>query len=140
LKFVDDADQVALLRCNKSNCAAGGKVDLSWQEVNDRQCSNCYRVFLWFSIMHGRLMIQKVCILLLKDQEKWTEWATLQHLLWYDGKDILTGHESWVHHYQPESECFNTMKTSQFKQKYRSSRLCNQLGRLRLLCFGILRE
>jgi hypothetical protein len=29
LKFVDDADQVALLRCNKSNCAAGGKVDLS---------------------------------------------------------------------------------------------------------------
>jgi hypothetical protein len=33
-------------------CAAGGRVDSSWQEDNDRQCSSCTRVFPWFTIQH----------------------------------------------------------------------------------------
>jgi hypothetical protein len=32
--------------------AAGGRVDLSWQEDDGRQCSNCTRVFPWISIQH----------------------------------------------------------------------------------------
>jgi hypothetical protein len=38
--------------CDRSSCAAGGIVDSSWQEGNDRQCSNCTKVFPWFSIQH----------------------------------------------------------------------------------------
>jgi hypothetical protein len=46
---------------------------------------------------------------------------SLQHLLWHadEGEDmvtrIVTGEESWVHHYQPES------KHASMQWKYRSS-------------------
>jgi hypothetical protein len=38
--------------CSRSNCAGCGRVDLSWQKNNNGQCSNCTRVFPWFSIQH----------------------------------------------------------------------------------------
>jgi hypothetical protein len=38
--------------CDRSNCAAGGRFDSISQEDNYRQCSNCTRVFPWFSIQH----------------------------------------------------------------------------------------
>jgi hypothetical protein len=38
--------------CDRSNCAAGGTVDSSWQVYNDRHFSNCTRVFPRFSIEH----------------------------------------------------------------------------------------
>jgi hypothetical protein len=105
--------------CNRSNCAAGGRVDSSWQEDNDWQCSNCTRVFPWFSVQHNgdRSKFRKVCAWLvpreLKDWGK-KNWIglSLQHLLQYadEGEDtlnrIVTGDESWVLHYsyQPESK------------------------------------
>jgi hypothetical protein len=52
-KFSRMLDQVILLRRDKSNCAVGGRVDLSRQEDNSRQCSNCTRVLPWFSIQHN---------------------------------------------------------------------------------------
>jgi hypothetical protein len=68
-----------------------------------------------YSIMHDRLKFWKVCPWLvprdLKDQEKMNLIGlSLQHLLWYadEGEDmlnrIITGNESWVHHYQPKSK------------------------------------
>jgi hypothetical protein len=38
---------------DRSNCAVGGTVDLSSQENNDWQRSNCTRVLPWFSIQHN---------------------------------------------------------------------------------------
>jgi hypothetical protein len=64
------------------------------------------------SIMDDRLKFRKVCSQWaareLKDQEKMNQMGeSVQHLLWYaaEGEDMLnrivTGDESWVHHYQP---------------------------------------
>jgi hypothetical protein len=44
--------------CDRSNCAASGRVDSNRQEDNDRQCSNCTRVFPWFSIQHNALSFE----------------------------------------------------------------------------------
>jgi hypothetical protein len=44
--------QVICWDCNRSNCATSGRAGSSWQEDNDRQCSNCARVFPWFGIQH----------------------------------------------------------------------------------------
>jgi hypothetical protein len=44
--------------CDRSKCAAGRRVVSSWQEDNDRQCSNCTRVFLWFSIQHNAWLFE----------------------------------------------------------------------------------
>jgi hypothetical protein len=46
-------DQVALLRLQKNQMCSGWKVDSRWQEDSGRQCSNCTRVFSWFSIQHN---------------------------------------------------------------------------------------
>jgi hypothetical protein len=70
---------------------------------------------LEYSIMHARLKFQKVCIWWipreLKDGEKMNRMCLfLQHLLLYtDEREdmlnrIVTGDESWVQHYQPESK------------------------------------
>jgi hypothetical protein len=75
--------------------------------------------------MHDRLKFWEVCARWvpreLKDREKMNLMGlSLQHLLWYadEGEDMLnwivTGDESWVHHYQPKSACFSAMETSQF--------------------------
>jgi hypothetical protein len=54
---------------------------------------------------------------------------------------IVTGDKSWVHHYQPELKCVSWQwKHPIFNQKAQSLRLHHQLGRLCLLCFGLLRE
>jgi hypothetical protein len=47
------ADEVALLRLQQRDSEACGRVHSSWQEGTDRQCSNCTRVFPWFSIQHN---------------------------------------------------------------------------------------
>jgi hypothetical protein len=71
-------------------------------------CSHC----LAYSIMHDRLKFQKECARWmpreLKDREKMNRMGlSLQHLLQCvdEGEDMLnrivTGDESWVHHYQP---------------------------------------
>jgi hypothetical protein len=39
--------------CDRNNCAAGGKVDSSWEQDSNRQCNNCTTVFPWFSIQHN---------------------------------------------------------------------------------------
>jgi hypothetical protein len=68
---------------------------------------------LAYIIMHDCLKFQKVCVrwvpTKLKDREKLNPMGlSLQPLLQYadEGEDmlnrILTGNESWVHHYQPE--------------------------------------
>jgi hypothetical protein len=101
--------------CNRSNCAVGGRVDSSWQEYNDRQCSNCTRVFPWYSIHHNAWLFEvseDVCTVGsggLKNWEKMNQIGlSLQHPLQYaDEREemlnrILTGDESWVHHYQPK--------------------------------------
>jgi hypothetical protein len=44
--------------CNRSNCAADRRVDSSWLEDKDRQCSNCTWVFPWFSIQHNARLIE----------------------------------------------------------------------------------
>jgi hypothetical protein len=100
-----------------SNCAASGRVDSSWQEDNDRQCSNCTRVFPWFNITAECMIVLKfwkMCTWWVRREVKNREnmnWVglALQNLLQYaDGEDILnrivTGDESWVHHYQPKSK------------------------------------
>jgi hypothetical protein len=38
--------------CDRSNCATGERVDSSWQEDNDRQCSNCTKMLLLFNKQH----------------------------------------------------------------------------------------
>jgi hypothetical protein len=64
---------------------------------------------------------------------------------------IVTGDQSWVHHYQPESEhasmkCPHPISplTKKFKVTpsalYTLHSLLHQMGRLCLPCFGILRE
>jgi hypothetical protein len=76
--------------------------------------------------MHDHLKFQKVCTRWvpreLKDQEKANRMdLSLRHLSQYvdEGEDMLnrivTGDESWVHHYQPQTkECFSAMETFQF--------------------------
>jgi hypothetical protein len=95
------------------NCAAGGRVDSSWQEDNDRQRSNWTRVFPWFSTQHSAWSseISESVPRELKGREN-TYWMglSLQHPLRYanEGEDMLnwivTRDESWVHHYQPKSK------------------------------------
>jgi hypothetical protein len=75
-------------------------------------------VFPWFSIWHNAwsFEVSEVCPWWvpreLKDWEEINKMGLfLQHLLWYadEGEHILnriiTGDESWVHHYQSESRC-----------------------------------
>jgi hypothetical protein len=79
---------------------------------------------LAYSIVHDHLLFWKVRmedVQTLKDQEKMNRLGLpLQCLLWYvdEGEDMLnrivTGDESWLHHYQPKSDCFSTVETSQF--------------------------
>jgi hypothetical protein len=71
---------------------------------------------------------------------------SLQYLLRYADEEndmlnrIVTGDGLWVHHYQPES------KRASVHWKYPSSpsakkfKFTLKLGRLCLLCFGILKE
>jgi hypothetical protein len=70
---------------------------------------------LAYSIMHDHLKFWNVCAQWapreLKDREKMNRMGlSLQHLLLYadEGEDMLntivTGEESWVYHYQPESK------------------------------------
>jgi hypothetical protein len=72
--------------CNRCNHAASGRLDSNWQEDKDRQCSNCIRVFPWFSIQHNAwLKFWKVCAQWvprqLKDWEKMNRMClSLQHL------------------------------------------------------------
>jgi hypothetical protein len=85
--------------CDRSNCAADGRVDSSWQKDNDRQCSNCTKGFPWFSIRHNAWSFEvseKVCARWvtkeLKKREKINRMAvSLQHLLPYadEWEDML---------------------------------------------------
>jgi hypothetical protein len=70
---------------------------------------------LAYSIMHDDLKFQKVCAQgvprELRDREKINRMSlSMQHLLQYadDGEcmlnRIVTGHKSWMHHYQPKSK------------------------------------
>jgi hypothetical protein len=103
--------------------------------------------------MHGRLKIRKVCTQWtpreLNDREKMNRVGlSLQHFLRYadGGEDILnmmvTGDESWMHHYQPESRRALVKWNSPVHLQPKCFRfwLSHQLGRLCLPCFGILSE
>jgi hypothetical protein len=35
---------------DRRNCAVSGRIDWSWQENNDRQCTNCTRTLSWLNI------------------------------------------------------------------------------------------
>jgi hypothetical protein len=96
--------------------------------------------------MHDCLKFRKVCTLWvpreLNDREKMKNrmGLSLQHLLRFadKGEDMLnrtvTEDESWVHHYQPKS------KRAAIQLEHPNSSSRHQLGRLCLLCFGVLRE
>jgi hypothetical protein len=99
--------------CDRSDCVAGGRVGSSWQEDNDRQCSNCTGVLPWFSIQHNAwsFEVSESVPRELKDRGEMNPVGlSLQHLLRYadDGEDMLnrtvSGDESWKRHYQPETE------------------------------------
>jgi hypothetical protein len=104
--------------CDKSNCAAGGRDDSSWQRNNNRQCIKCTRCShgLAYSIMHDRSKFRKVCAWWVpRELKDWQETnrtsLSLQHLLRHadEGKDMLnwtvTGDKSLVHHYQLQPKC-----------------------------------
>jgi hypothetical protein len=102
-----------------------------------------------YSTMHDRLKFRKVCarcvLKELTDREKIKRMdLSLKQLLRYadEGEDMLnsivTRDESWMHHHQPESKR-PAKETSQFNCN-KCLMLRYQLGRLCLLCFGILRE
>jgi hypothetical protein len=93
-----------------------------------RQCSNCTRVFPWlaYSIIHDGWKFRKVCTQwVLREPKDWEKmnWIglSLQHLSHYadEGEDMLnrivTGDESWMHHYQSKS------KHASMQQKHPSS-------------------
>jgi histone-lysine N-methyltransferase SETMAR len=52
---------------------------------------------------------------------------------------VVTGDESWVHHYQPQSKCAS-MQWKHPSSTSSSLRLRHRLGRLCLPCFGNLRK
>jgi hypothetical protein len=71
---------------------------------------------LAYSIMHDRFKSRKMCARWvpreLKDPEEMNRMGlSLQHFLRYAEEEenllnrFVTGDESWVHHYQPESTC-----------------------------------
>jgi hypothetical protein len=51
-------DQVTLMRLSQKQLCCIGWESWSWYEDNDRQCSNCTRVFPWFSIQHNALTFE----------------------------------------------------------------------------------
>jgi hypothetical protein len=55
-------NQVTLLQLWRKQVCSCGRINLSWQGDNDRQCSNWTRVFSWFNILRDCLMFWKVCI------------------------------------------------------------------------------
>jgi hypothetical protein len=97
------------------NCAVGGRVDWSWQEDDDSVATalGCSHG-LAYSIMHDSSKYRKVCARWvprkLKVREEMNRTGLSLHLIWYadEGEDkldsIVTGHESWVHYYKPESK------------------------------------
>jgi hypothetical protein len=106
---------------------------------------------LAYSIMHDCLKLRNVCVQWvsreLKDQEEMNRLGlSLQHPSRYadEGEDtlnrIVTGDESWVHHCQSESKHASVQCKHPSSPSPESLRLCHQLGRLCLVCFGILRE
>jgi hypothetical protein len=67
---------IAFWECDRRNCAAGWRIDSSWQEDDDRQCSNWTRVFPWFSIQHNAWSFevwQSGCPENWRIEKKWTE-------------------------------------------------------------------
>jgi hypothetical protein len=83
-----------------------------------------------YSIMHDRLKFRKGCARWLrrelKDRQQMNRMdLSLQHLLRYadEGEDMLnrivTGDESWVHHYQPESKRASVHPSSLSARKYK---------------------
>jgi hypothetical protein len=96
------------------------------------------------SIMHACLKFRKCahggCPENWRIEKRWTEWECSCNIScsMQMKEKIVTGDESWVHHYQPES------KRASMQWKHPSSpstkKLRHQLGRLCLPCFEILRE
>jgi hypothetical protein len=100
--------------CDGSNCAVGGRVDLSWHEDNDRQCSHCTRVFPWFSMQCNAWSFEvseSTCTVgaqrtegSRKNEMNWMG-LSVQHLLQYaeEGVGMLnriaTGDDSRMLHY-----------------------------------------
>jgi hypothetical protein len=91
------------------------RVDSSRQKNNDRQCSNCTRMFPWFSIQHNVWSFEVPESVRvpreLKGREKWTQRTcpcNVSYGMQMKEKICLnktvTADESWVHHYQPESK------------------------------------
>jgi hypothetical protein len=104
--------------------------------------------------MNDRFKFWKVCARWvhreLKDREKTNQMGlSLQHLSQYvdEGEDMLnrivTGDESWVHHYQPQTkECFNAMEKHSSSLSTKKCKVMSMplAGKVMLMCFGILRE
>jgi hypothetical protein len=81
-----------------------------------------------------------------KDREKINRIdLSLQHLLRYaDEEDMLkrivTGDESWVHHYQPQLKRTSVQRKHPSSPTAKKFKVTPSAGRLCLPCFGILRE
>jgi hypothetical protein len=102
---------------------------------------------LAYSIMHGRLKFQKVCARWvprqLKDQEKINLMGlSLQRLLQYAGEGehmlnrTVTGDESLVHHYKPDSKCASVHWKHRSSHSAKKCKVTHQLGKLCLPCLG----
>jgi hypothetical protein len=113
---------------------------------------------LAYSIMHDHLKLRKVCTRWvprdLKDREKMNRMSlSLLHFLRYadKGEDssmlnwIVTGDESWVHHYQPSNTNQSVLQCNgnipvHLQPRSSKFKLHHQLGRLCVARFEILRE
>jgi hypothetical protein len=58
---------------------------------------------LAYRIMHDRLKFRKVCARCVP-KKKWTEWVCPRNTYYERLNRIVTGDDSWVHQYQPESK------------------------------------
>jgi hypothetical protein len=136
--------------CDRSNCAAGGRVDSSWQEDNDRQCSNCTRVFPWFSIQRNAWSFQASESVRTVGAQR-TEGSkkqmnlmglSVQRLLRYAGEGgnmlnrIVTGEDSWVHQYQLESKCASVQWKHPSSPSTKSIKITPSAGKVMFTVFS----
>jgi hypothetical protein len=71
-KVTDDARPGCPVEIVPEVICSDGRIDSSWQEGNDRQCSNYTKVFPWFSIQHNAWsseVSESVCVVVTQRTE-----------------------------------------------------------------------
>jgi hypothetical protein len=145
-------NQVTLLSLWQKQVCSRWRVDSSWQEDNERQCSNCTRAFPWFSTHHNIWTFEVSESVLTMDAHRTDELRKNKlnvSVLTSYGMQMeicLIGLLLGINHgcitinpNQSVLQCNGNIPVHLLVQP-KSLRLCHQLGRLCLPCFGILRE